>query len=196
MKKMKRLLALMLVLCMMLGNVTGCGGNEKKTTGEDNTTITVKDEDKAASLTVELTEEGGNMYKYGHLDMDISTEEFLKTFSYGDIVTVEVMGKEYEFPVCEGYGDVDTYGYLIRAGEEKEVVTLGINNGTFGVETGIIEPAADDSENSYQLVDGVDFPISVTITMKEEGGYTDQLALHRLNRTNERSEYPLPNVRN
>lgn len=191
MKKTKRLLALLLVFSMMLGMITGCGGNDSKNADVDNkTTVDSTNADKELSLTVELTEDGGNMYKYGHLDMDISTEEFLKTFSYGDIVNVEVQGKDYEFPVCEGYGDVDTYGYLIRAGEGKEVVTLGINNGTFGVETGIIEPATDNSENSYQLVSDIEFPVSVTITMKEEGGYTDQLALHRLNRTNERSEYP------
>lgn len=202
MKKMRRLLALLLVICMMQATVAGCGSNTAETTKTEETaaetdaaaeteeTAEAEEAEEAATLTVELTDEGGSMYKYGHLEMNISTEEFLKTFEYGDIVNVELLGNNYEFPVCADYGDVDTYGYLIRAAAEKTVVLLGINNGTFGVDTGFIEPAAEGSEFSYQLVEGVEFPATVTITLKEKGGYTDQIELHRLVRTNERSEYP------
>ena len=55
----------------------------------------VKEED---AITYELVPDSGNMFKYGHLDLNVSTEEFLKHFNYGDIVTVSFNGKELRFP--------------------------------------------------------------------------------------------------
>ena len=39
------------------------------------------------------------------------------------------------------------------------------------------------------MKESVEFPINVTIEMKEKGGYVDRLALGLLNRTNERDDY-------
>lgn len=201
MKNMNRLLALLLVACMMLTALVGCGSNNSQSTTGTTQAPTVAETTAAATeaaveetqpvtLTVELTEDGGNMYKYGHLDMNISTEEFLQTFAYGDVVDVEILGNTYRFPVCSNYDDVDTYAYLIRAAAEKSVVTLAINYGKLGVEAGVIETAPEGSEASYQLVEGVTFPVTVTVTLAEAGGYAEELAIRQLNRTNERDNYP------
>lgn len=200
MKNMNRLLALLLAVCMMASVLAGCGNDTAETTVATTeaaavveTTAAVTEavaETEPAGLTLELTEEGGNMYKYGHLDLNISTEEFLTHFAYGDIVDVEILGNTYRFPVCSNYDDVDTYAYLIRAAADKAVVTMAINYGKLGVEAGVIETAPEGSDASYQLVEGVEFPLTVTVTLAEAGGYADELAIRQLNRTNEREDYP------
>ena len=146
--------------------------------------------EKTSGTTYELVADSNNMLKYGHLDLNVSTEEFLKHFSYGDIVTVSFLDKSYDFPVCSNYDDVDTHELLIRAATGKNVVTLAINYGQIGVEAGIIEKAPDDSATKYRVKDGVTFPITATVTMKEAGGYSDELSVRQLNRTNNREEYP------
>lgn len=151
----------------------------------------VKEED---AITYELVPDSGNMFKYGHLDLNVSTEEFLKHFNYGDIVTVSFNGKSYDFPVCSNYDDVDTHQLLIRAATGKKVVTMAINYGQLGVEAGIIEPNPDagtvEGAPKYRVKDGVTFPIVATVTMKEAGGYADELSVRQLNRTNNREDYP------
>ena len=138
----------------------------------------------------ELVADSSNMFKYGHLDLNVSTEDFLKYFSYGDIVTVSFNGQSYDFPVCSNYDDVDTFEYLIRAASGKSVVTMAINYGQLGVLSGIIEVAPEGSATKYQLKDGVTFPIVATVAMKEAGGYADELSIRQLNRTNNREDYP------
>ena len=145
---------------------------------------------KLEPTVLELVEDSNNMYKYGHLDLNISTEDFLKLFNYGDIVTVTFNGKSYDFPVCSNYDDVDTHALLIRAATGKNVVTLAINYGQIGVEAGIIEAAPEGSSTKYQLKEGVTFPIYATVTLKEAGGYADELSVRQLNRTNNREDYP------
>ncbi len=157
---------------------------------EKTITPTITSTWKLEPTTIALVPDSNNMFKYGHLDLDISTEEFLKLFDYGDIVTVTFNGKSYDFPVCSNYDDVDTHALLIRAATGKNVVTLAINYGQIGVEAGIIEKAPEGSETKYQLAEGVTFPIYATVTMKEAGGYKDELSVRQLNRTNNREEYP------
>ena len=172
MKKITRVLSALLVLCMVLSLLP--------------TAFAEENEPQA----YELVADSNNMLKYGHLDLNVSTEEFLKHFSYGDIVTVSFLDKSYDFPVCSNYDDVDTHELLIRAATGKNVVTLAINYGQIGVEAGIIEKAPDDSATKYRVKDGVTFPITATVTMKEAGGYSDELSVRQLNRTNNREEYP------
>ena len=97
------------------------------------------------------------------------------------------MEKSYDFPVCSNYDDVDTHQLLIRAATGKKVVTMAINYGQLGVEAGIIEPNPDAGTvergaPKYRVKDGVTFPIVATVTMKEAGGYADELSVRQLNR--------------
>ena len=54
--------------------------------------------DEPASATYEAVL-GKTARKYGNIELDISTEEFMKAgFAYGDVVTVDVNGNSYEMP--------------------------------------------------------------------------------------------------
>ena len=144
---------------------------------------------------LQLVEDAGDMLKYGHLVIDVSTEDLLKEFAYGDIVTVTVEGYgAVDAPICSNYDDVDTGAALIRAKSGKNTVNLAINYGQIGVQLGIIEKAPEGSSTTYQVKEGVTFPIYVTIEMKEAGGYADELAVRAMNRdddhANRATAYP------
>ena len=144
---------------------------------------------------LQLVENAGDMLKYGHLVINVSTEDLLKEFAYGDIVTVTVEGYgAVDAPICSNYDDVDTGAALIRAKSGKTNVNLAINYGQIGVQLGIIEKAPEGSSTTYQVKEGVTFPIYVTIEMKEAGGYADELAVRAMNRdddhANRATAYP------
>ena len=144
---------------------------------------------------LQLVEDAGDMLKYGHLVIDVSTEDLLGQFAYGDIVTVTVEGYgAIDAPICSNYDDVDTGAALIRAKSGKTNVNLAINYGQIGVQLGIIEKAPEGSSTTYQVKEGVTFPIYVTIEMKEAGGYADELAVRAMNRdddhANRATAYP------
>ena len=138
-----------------------------------------------------LLEDGSDMLKYGNPDIDLAADTLLETFALGDIVTVTVEGyASYDVPVCSNYDDVFMGEKLLRTVPGKPQLCLAINYGQLGIELGIVEKAPAGSDFAYQAKEGVEFPIPVTIEMKEKGGYVDRLALGLLNRTNDIADYP------
>ena len=79
---------------------------------------------------------------------------------------------------------------LLRTVSGKDNLCFAINYGQLGVELGIVETAPEGSDYRFQVREDVEFPITVTIEMKEKGGYKDRLALGLLTRTDEKEDYP------
>ena len=145
----------------------------------------------AQKLETTILPDGPDMLKYGNPDLDIAADDMLQTFELGDIVTVTVEGyATYEVPVCSNYDDVFMGEKLLRTVSGKPNLCLAINYGQLGVELGIVETAPEGSDYRYQVKEGTEFPINVTIEMKEKGGYVDRLALGLLNRTDVKEDYP------
>ena len=137
-----------------------------------------------------LLPDGSDMLKYGNPDIDLAADELLKTFALGDIVTVTLEGYgSFDVPVCSNYDDVFMGEKLLRTVSGKPQLCLAINYGQLGMEIGIIEKAPAGADYAYQVKEGIEFPINVTIEMKEKGGYVDRLALGLLNRTIDRDDY-------
>ena len=135
--------------------------------------------------------DGPDMLKFGHLDIDLAADELLKTFDLGDIVTVTVEGHDpFDVPVCSNYDDVFMGEKLLRIVPGKDDLCLATNYGQIGVEFGIAEVAPEVSDYRFQVKEGVEFPIHVTIEMKEKGGYVDRLALGLLTRAYDIGNYP------
>ena len=140
---------------------------------------------------LEIHSDGPDMLKYGNPDIEIEADDFLKTFELGDIVTVTVEGHDpIDVPVCSNYDDVFMGEKLLRTVSGKDNLCFAINYGQLGVELGIVETAPEGSDFRYQVREDVEFPISVTIEMKEKGGYKDHLALGLLALTNVKEDYP------
>ncbi|MBQ6508321.1 MAG: tyrosine-protein phosphatase [Flexilinea sp.] len=138
-----------------------------------------------------LLPDGSDMLKYGNPDIGLAADTMLETFDLGDIVTVTVEGYgSYDVPVCSNYDDVFMGEKLLRTVAGKPQLCLAINYGQLGMEMGIVEKAPAGADFAYRVKEGVEFPINVTIEMKEKGGYVDRLALGLLNRTNVKEDYP------
>ena len=108
--------------------------------------------------------DGADMLKYGHIDIAIPADEFLETFAYGDMVTVELDGYgTFTVPVCASYDDVAAGEMLLRVVSGKSYVILAINYGQIAVEQGIVEKAPEGADTAYVVKEDVTFPIAVTI---------------------------------
>ena len=140
---------------------------------------------------LEIHADGHTMLKFGNPNIEIAADDFLKTFELGDIVTVTVEGHDpIDVPVCSNYEDVFIGEKLLRAISGEDDICFAINYGQLGVELGIVETVPEGSDFRYQPREDVEFPITVTVEMKEKGGYKDRLALDLLTRTDEKDDYP------
>ncbi len=90
--------------------------------------------------------------KYGHVRLDVTTDEFKAAgFDLGDIVTVKAGTFEGDIPFFDGYY-VDNGEYMVRAYPGEETIAVCINYGNFAETAGISQ--GDE----------------VTITLKEKAG--------------------------
>lgn len=149
-----------------------------------------------------VMEEGPDMLNYGHINLTVPADSFLKTFEYGDIVTVMLDGYDtIVAPVVGNYDDVSSGEYLVRVAKGKKYITLSVNYGQIGVGLGSSrEPwenlkIAKDSEGAaatpYILNGDVVLPIHVIIEMKEKGGYLENLKMREIQSQGlSREEYP------
>lgn len=138
-----------------------------------------------------------DIQKYGNLILEISGNALLaQGYEYGDMIDVSVAGTVLHMPVCSDYSDVDSGAPLcrvIQAGNAGEsYVILAINGGDLATELGIATRTTIDEDPGFRwdyaeaYADGV----PVTLTMKEKGGYLEQMKLHQLQMTNVREDYP------
>ena len=130
--------------------------------------------------------------KFGNAILDVPASEVEKKgIEIGDLAVVAVNGRDYDMPVVANFSDVDLGSYLCRlvikpdAGEDY--VVLGINMGNFAKKAGI---GANDVAKADPDDKRVLNPSTVIITLKEAGGYDDQLKLHQLKRSEKREDYP------
>ena len=131
--------------------------------------ITIKTEAEEEGIKGLVIPDGTDMLKYGHIDIDIPADEFLKEFSLGDTVLVDIEGYgTYEVPVCASYDDVAAGEMLLRVVSGKTYLILAINYGQIAVQEGLVELAPEGSATKYIVKEGVTFPINVTITAKPE----------------------------
>ena len=140
----------------------------------------------AADNGIYVLESGADLTKYGHIDVDISTADFISRFDYGDVVTVTVNGYTFDAPVCTDYTDVKSGATLVRAASGKSYIILAINYGQISVEAGV----AHAEGSGYAFNEGLSFPMAVTFELKEIAGYLGQWQSHHLERSNDRADYP------
>ena len=128
--------------------------------------------------------------KYGNLVLDIDPAEVEKGgYTYGDLLCLTVDGAEYEMPLCTNYSDVDTGSLVLR--DSEGVLIAAINMGDFAATSGLAaKVAAEDGSYTWVFPEGKSLEdVSVTLSMKEPGGYYDQYLIHQLTRTDNRADY-------
>lgn len=146
----------------------------------------------SAAETEYPTLEGGvtEIQKYGNIVLDIDPADLKDGgYTYGDLLTVTVNGTGYDMPLCTNYSDVDTGALVLR--DSEGVLIAAINMGDFATTNGLAtKVTAEDGSYTWEFPEGQSLEtITVSISMKEAGGYYDQYLIHQLTRTNERADY-------
>ncbi len=150
-------------------------------------------EPQAQTVTATVTE----IEKHGNLTLSIRGSDFFSYgYTWGDVVNAEINGRTIAMPVCSNYSEVAQGEYVFCAytGEAggKDKIELAINMGDLATDLGIATIEKTDADPGYvwHLNEGVTDPVTVTVTMKEAGGYYDQwLAVH-LTGSMDCSDYP------
>lgn len=138
------------------------------------------------------------MTKYGNVYTDCKAEKFMGDmgFNWGDLVTVQFLGKTLTLPVIPTYSYVDSGqpAIIVEKGEDGNptgYVSLAINMGNFAETYELAVKHTDADKNWYWTAwEGVTYPVEVTFTMAEKDGYRAEYILHELQRTNDRADYP------
>lgn len=147
--------------------------------------------DGPVSLTTSVLEHGKDMLHYGHVDLDIPADELLKSFDYGDLVSVKIDGREeFIVPVCPEYDAVAPGELLLRAVPGKDHVTFAINYGSIALILGIAVKAPETAETTYIADPECAFPLNAVITLNEKNGYKDGLAISSMKKTETIDAYP------
>ena len=135
--------------------------------------------------------------QFGNLKLEASASDILDSgFDYGDIASVKVNDTEYEMPVVSNYNDVDAGALLCRlvikpdTQEDYSVLAVNMGNLVEWADLAIREDTEESPGFRWILKEGVPDPVTVVLTMKEKGGYDDQLKLHQLVRSDNREDYP------
>jgi len=115
--------------------------------------------------------------RYGNVNLNINGNTLLSmAFSTGDIINVVFGDIELDLPIVSEYGQAMIGNPLVRARNTATPALLALNMDNFGEEYGI-----EDGD-------------TVSITLKEAGGYIEDLAVFlevfATARTNDRDDYP------
>ncbi len=149
----------------------------------------------AAEAPGEMTATVTEIQKYGNVVLSLTCTELTEAgYAYGDVVTVTVGGAGYDMPVGSNYADVDQGSMVCRAvyseSEGTDYVLVAVNMGDFATTAGIATKAKIEEDPGYLWTYVMEEPVTVTISMKEKGGYYDEYVMRQLSRSLERDDYP------
>lgn len=136
--------------------------------------------------------EAGTISKSGNVTLSITREDFLAAgYKFGDIVTLSFLDKALDVPFGDNYSDVDAGEAVLVARKKDKNLKASINTGDFATYYGIaVKTTHADESYTWDYADGIEGPVSCTISMKEPGGYYSGYITHQLSYTDERSDYP------
>ena len=132
--------------------------------------------------------------KYGNLVLEITGSDFLtQGYAYGDVISANICGVEYDMPVCSNYSDVNEGSTVCRvvideaSGEDR--VVLAINMGDLATKAGVAVKTAIEAEPGYRWEGLEEASLQVKICMREKEGYLAAYSLRSLSRSNVRADY-------
>jgi len=134
--------------------------------------------------------------KHGNLILDVRASDFLAAgYDFGDILAVEIAGREYAMPVGSNYTDVDSGEAVCRlkidAESGDDAMIMAINMGSLANDAGIAEKFETEDDPGFYWIyaEGLETPLKVDVSLKEKGGYRNQWLVRQLVRSNDRSDY-------
>ena len=138
-----------------------------------------------------------DIQKYGNLVLSLSGNALIEQgYAYGDIVTVTVAGQALDMPVGSNYSDVDNGNMICRVIEaenaDDSAIILAINMGDLATTLGLAAKSAIEEDPGFRWDYAPEYEggVTVSIAMKEQGGYADEYMIHQLTRSEVREDYP------
>lgn len=131
--------------------------------------------------------------KYGILKLQMSHDDILSVFDFGDVVTVKLGSIVFDAPIVTAYSCVDTgaLGVFLQHEGDVEEVKLGINKGNFAGDFGVaVRPDPENAPTDWEYLEGFSADMSYTFTLKEKGAYREEYLLRGMEYTNNREDYP------
>lgn len=136
--------------------------------------------------------------KYGNVVLSISPDS-MKALGYepADLVLVQIGSAAMEMPIGTSYTDADSGEpvccWKTSASKGVEEVVLAINGGNLTKELGIAEYEKIEEAPGFtwNLIGGLELPVTVSISMVQKQGYADEYQMHQLGgtRSNKRADY-------
>ena len=131
------------------------------------------------------------LYSYGDIPFDISPEDFLELIDEGDIVLMQISDLAiFEAPVRTNLDGAVTGEYVLIADTNKDHVYLTRNEGAAALECGLVDYVYDNPDMVYGPCEGIEFPISTTISVVTHGGDSARYGIDTLNISLKRTAYP------
>ena len=136
--------------------------------------------------------------KYGNIVLSISPDSMRELgYEPADLILVRIGSAEMEMPIGTSYTDVDSGEpvccWKTSASKGVEEVVLAINGGNLTKELGIAEyeKIEEDPGFTWNLIGGLELPVTVSISMVQKQGYAEEYQMHQLGgtRSNKRADY-------
>lgn len=108
------------------------------------------------------------------------------------MVKVSFLDQSLVVPVIPSYRYVEakSAGLFLNGDYKDRPVELAVFNGSFASAYGLAElTTKEDGTLGHEAMEGIEFPISVTIEMVEKGGYNDTYAIFDLKRIRSLEDY-------
>ncbi|MBR7082269.1 MAG: tyrosine-protein phosphatase [Oscillospiraceae bacterium] len=194
---MKKLLSLFLALVMLL-SLAACAKNKNIEPEKQEETPPVVEktpedtQDPVPEKIETVAKSTDDIDKYGDILLELTSAEMAeKGYEYADLVTVSFLDQSVTVPVIPEYRYVGSKASGIVMWEDGEKqVTLEIFNGDFAETYGVATRMTNEDGSRYHVaMDGVEFPLAVTIELAERGGYADTYIIYDLHRSDERADY-------
>lgn len=138
---------------------SGGGTAAESTEQSADTQVTPKLESKVSKI------------EHGNVTLTITASKALETFARGDILSVAFDGKTVDAPLVTAYTELDSGAVGFVARKERDKCLLITNMGDFAGAHGVTEST------------------SFVVSLKQKGGYQEDLRMRDLSYTDERSDY-------
>ena len=136
--------------------------------------------------------------QFGNILFDITIDALLDLgYEYGDILRVDIGDINFYAPLCEDYTNVDVGALVVCNAsvdntETVKTASAALNMGDLATWTEIAKKSGIDEEPGFfwDYDEKYSDNIPVKLSLREKGGYLEQLALHQLKISNAREDYP------
>ena len=111
---------------------------------------------------------------YGDIPLNNRTEQLLQAgYSYADILDVSLNGARYNIPLVRSFKQIET-GCAAVVAQDDGNVSLAMLLDYFAEKYGIANSSTDgDGKTVWTPASDRTFPVSVSISMNQRGGYAD-----------------------